>query len=47
MAKFMQYAMVATKEALEDAGWTPEDPLEQEATVKLHDARNIGRALTF
>ena len=33
MAKFMQYAVVATKEALEDADWHPEDPKEQEMTV--------------
>jgi 3-oxoacyl-[acyl-carrier-protein] synthase II len=33
MALFAQYAMAATEEALEDAGWKPE-PLEQrEATV--------------
>ena len=33
MAKFTQYAMAATQEALEDANWHPEDPGAQEATV--------------
>ena len=33
MAKFTQYAIAATQEALEDANWYPEDPGAQEATV--------------
>ena len=33
MTKFMQYAVVAAKEALDDAGWHPESPQEQEMTV--------------
>ncbi|MCJ1248019.1 Mitochondrial beta-keto-acyl synthase [Trapelia coarctata] len=32
MPKFMQYAMVAAKEALDDAGWHPEDPKDMEMT---------------
>ena len=46
MSKFMQYALVAAKEALDDAEWAPEDPLEQEATVSLYDARRMRQALT-
>lgn len=34
MAKFAQYAVAATKEALEDAGWKPTRLEEQEATVR-------------
>ena len=37
MAKFMQYAVIAAKEALDDAGWAPEEPLDREATVSLYD----------
>ena len=33
MAKFAQYAMVASEEALNDAGWTPTTEDELEATV--------------
>ena len=33
MAKFMQFAIVAAKEALDDANWHPQEPLEQEMTV--------------
>ncbi|MCJ1390133.1 Mitochondrial beta-keto-acyl synthase [Xylographa bjoerkii] len=32
MAKFMQYAIVTAKEALDDANWHPEDTKEQEMT---------------
>ncbi|MCJ1357218.1 MAG: Mitochondrial beta-keto-acyl synthase [Icmadophila ericetorum] len=32
MTKWMQYAVVAAKEALDDAGWHPKDPHEQEMT---------------
>jgi len=35
MPKFMQYAMVAAKEALDDAGWHPEDPNDLEMTVSI------------
>lgn len=37
MARFAQYAMAATEEALEDAGWRPstEDAEEREMTVCL------------
>lgn len=33
MALFAQYAMAATEEALEDAGWKPTDFEQREATV--------------
>lgn len=33
MALFAQYAMAATEEALEDAGWKPEPFEQREATV--------------
>lgn len=32
-AKFAQYALAATQEALEDAGWKPEKEEEKEMTV--------------
>jgi hypothetical protein len=35
MARFAQYAMVASEEALEDAGWSPEDEKDLEATVQM------------
>jgi 3-oxoacyl-(acyl-carrier-protein) synthase len=33
MSKFMQYAMAASKEALEDAGWSPHTEQEKEMSV--------------
>ena len=36
MAKFAQYAIAASQEALNDAGWWPENPRDQEMTVILH-----------
>ena len=33
MARFAQYAMVASEEALADAGWTPSKDEDLEATV--------------
>jgi 3-oxoacyl-[acyl-carrier-protein] synthase II len=33
MALFAQYAMAATEEALEDAGWKPTNFEQREATV--------------
>ena len=35
MAMFAQYAMAATEEALEDAGWKPTDFEQREATVRF------------
>jgi hypothetical protein len=35
MARFAQYAMVASEEALEDAGWSPKDEKDLEATVQM------------
>lgn len=34
MARFAQYAMVATEEALNDAGWLPEKEEDLETTVR-------------
>lgn len=34
MARFAQYAMVASEEALDDAGWLPEKDEDLEATVQ-------------
>ena len=34
MAMFAQYAMAASHEALEDAGWYPQNNDEQEMTVR-------------
>jgi 3-oxoacyl-[acyl-carrier-protein] synthase II len=34
MARFAQYAMVASEEALADAGWTPQKEDDLEATVR-------------
>ena len=34
MSKFMGYAMAASEEALEDAGWKPKTEEEQEMTVR-------------
>ena len=33
MARFAQYAMVASEEALKDAGWMPKEEEDLEATV--------------
>lgn len=38
MARFAQYAMAASEEALEDSGWKPTDFEQQEATVCIVDA---------
>ena len=34
MAKFTHYAIAASHEALEDAGWAPQGEEDQQATVK-------------
>lgn len=36
MSKYMQYAMVASQEALQDAGWSPRTEQEEEMTVSSH-----------
>lgn len=43
MARFAQYAMVASEEALTDAGWSPQKEEDLEATVwpSLHEHRHI------
>ena len=35
MATFAQYALAATEEALQDAGWKPEKEEDLESTVSL------------
>jgi 3-oxoacyl-[acyl-carrier-protein] synthase II len=35
MARFAQYAMVASEEALNDAGWFPKNEDDLEATVRI------------
>jgi len=35
MARFAQYAMVASEEALDDAGWSPKKEDDLEATVRF------------
>lgn len=35
MSKFMKYASVAAREALEDANWCPNTEEQQEMTVRL------------
>ena len=34
MSRYMQYAMVASQEALESAHWHPSTELERESTVR-------------
>lgn len=40
MSTFMQYAMAASSEALEDAGWSPSTGQQQEMTVS-HESSNV------
>ena len=35
MSKYMQFAMAATQEALDDAKWHPEDDRAKEKTVQM------------
>jgi 3-oxoacyl-(acyl-carrier-protein) synthase len=46
MAKFAQYAMVASEEALNDAGWAPKKEEDLEATV-CHAPHIAASALTY
>jgi 3-oxoacyl-[acyl-carrier-protein] synthase II len=41
MAKFAQYAMAASEEALEDAGWKPTVFEQREATVWKYQEETI------
>jgi 3-oxoacyl-(acyl-carrier-protein) synthase len=41
MAKFAQYAMAATEEALQDAEWKPESFEQREATVCVRICANL------
>lgn len=47
MAKFMQYAVVAAKEALDDARWKPESAEAQEATVSIAPAGIVMQLITL
>jgi 3-oxoacyl-(acyl-carrier-protein) synthase len=52
MARFAQYAMVASEEALNDAGWSPKKEEGLEATVQsflhcCHSLLNINRVYTW
>ena len=40
MSTFMQYAMLATSEALDDAAWRPETDQQRELTVSC-DSSNV------
>ena len=40
MSNFMEYAVVAAHEALEDAGWKPETEEEQEMAVRFGVLKN-------
>ena len=40
MSTYMQYAMQASSEALEDAGWRPNTDQQREMTVS-HDSSNV------
>ena len=39
MTQYMQLAVVAAHEALNDANWRPEDPRDQDVTVRLLSTR--------
>lgn len=41
MSTFMQYAMIASKEALEDAEWRPETEQQREMTVSYVSNVNL------
>jgi 3-oxoacyl-[acyl-carrier-protein] synthase II len=47
MAKFAQYAMAATEEALQDADWKPEPFEQREATVCLFSRCKLIRILIW
>lgn len=47
MPKFMQYAMVAAKEALDDAGWYPEDPNDLDMTVSISSPWPLYPIITY
>lgn len=48
MAQFSQYAMAATEEALDDAGWKPTVDTQKEATVRMtFDCRSGDRSADF
>lgn len=47
MAKFAQYAMAATEEALQDAEWKPEPFEQREATVCVRICTNLTAILTI
>lgn len=45
MAQFAQYAVVASQEALEDAGWYPKTDYDQEMTVTTRFPMSQGPSL--
>lgn len=47
MAKFAQYAMAATEEALQDAEWKPEPFEQREATVCVGICAGLTAILTI
>lgn len=47
MARFAQFAMAATEEALEDAAWRPNSPEQLEATVRHSLLANFRRDVLF
>lgn len=47
MAKFAQYAMAATEEALQDAEWKPEPFEQREATVCVGMRASVTTILTI
>lgn len=46
MAKFAQYAMAATEEALQDANWKPEPFEQREVTVCLYFQNQLNEYLS-
>ena len=47
MARFAQYAMVASEEALNDAGWSPKKEEDLEATVGGMSMVSLGASLNL
>ena len=47
MSKFMGYAMAASQEALDDAGWKPKTEEEQEITVRRVTSKQCSHHPTY
>ncbi len=43
MSRFMQFAVSATQEALDDAGWHPEEEHDKEMTVGSRYSRTLSQ----